>query len=621
MRESIDLTLFNVGLISNPDQQDIPNEAQAEGSYNLDVEALGKLKGIPKQTSVSIYGLDGVVHGWIERNTGEWDLVYSTGSRTKIITDFYGTQAESILAGMSAIGADSIIPNNQEVHVGTGKTTDAAWIGYIEYGQFGDSAPGFTVTTTKLRPVQRTNYGDAYNVSITASASAVDGVLDAATSATGNPHSQLMSYEYALSYTYDGYQESPIRSAGGSIYTGGNEYDKINLKVTIPTKTHISDRITSIQIWRRDKLVGTQTIPGEYRLIESVSIADWVSGTYRVLSGTDALIYIEDINAPGLTYEEYTGISEVIEDTYVKFGVGTVVNNMLFVTDVSHSKIPEEDSSHVIFRSKSYRYDMFDWVNDKLTMPTKPKAMKSHRGKLYVWDENNTYVINPTLLQIENVISGRGCSSQQSVIETDYGLFWANQNGVYWSTVTEELLQPTKDNLSEPIRTQYQTAALYQTPKLVYNSPRNQLLVHLGDSIYAYNTVEKRWDYYYNYKLVSQEDVCGCFTGKDGETYTVTDENLYKDFSDTDRKSWVFYSKEFILDDPSQDKKFYKIVIDSTGTLVNKYSLDGGSTWTTFTSGDINIERAKTIKIYITGDTDSIVDSISIIYRRLRGKR
>ena len=293
---------------------------------------------------------------------------------------------------------------------------------------------------------------------------------------------------------------------------------------------------------------------------------------------------------------------------------------MMFIAQAAYGTLTSQEAAHMIFRSKPYRYDTFDQTNDRLILPIIPKAMKSHRGELWVWDENRTFIIDPIKFQIIKSITGRGCASQQSLVETDYGLFWANKNGVYWSTQTEELIQPTKDNLTEPIKNQYQDAVGSYTPKLTYHSARNQLLVHLGGNIFAYNTVEKRWDYYPSYVSGT---ITGVFIGKDGETYTATSSlGIVKNFGSTITKSAIFISKEFTLDDPSQDKKFYKIIRDQVGAVTCQYSIDGGSTWVTASTENLGAIRAKTIMVKISIPTNSgSLDSLSILYRRLRGKR
>lgn len=671
-RELLQLRTFNVGLVSNPDQEDIPNEAQVSGSYNIDCESQGKLRGIYKQDEIHPYGMDGVVQGWIQRNTGIWDLIYSTGSRTKIIKNFYEDASgeainDSILTGMSGIGATAIISNNQEAHLGSGKDNPSAWVGYLTHGQFGGVAPTSLYITT-ANPAQP---GTSHSIVVDDTTAAADA------ESAAFPKGYM--YHYAFTFIYDGYQESPLNKSSVSTLFATQQVTadlaSINLTLTIAGYSGINKRITGIRIYRRERpffdssvytnykdfLDAVSKLPykfrpqrskgfkkgndfiendlryelgtlgdwGEFKTIKDIDInnEDWVTSELS----SNATYELSDSNVNvGPTYFSNVGIEEVaISETATVYGLdyelGTVVGSYLFVANASHPDFPGEDAAHTVFRSKPSRFDTFDVYNDFLVLPTAPKAMKSHRGKLYIWDENTTYIIDPNNFIVVEEIKGRGCSSQQSVVETDYGLFWANDNGVYWSTLTEELLQPTKDNLSDPIRTQYQAtmAATTRAPIVVYNSARNQLLVHTGDDIYAYNTVEKRWDFYSSYTLASIDEVCGAFIGKDGETYTVTDGAVYKDFADTsDRKQFVFISKEFTFDSPGQIKVIHGISVDYSGELTLYYSIDSGSTWVEFNSGILDSPiRIQTLMIKIAGTSTAVVDSVSIIFRRMIGIR
>lgn len=653
-RESIDLRLFNQGLVSNPDAEDIPNEAQTEGSYNLDVQTRGILKGIKAPTTDSFYGEDGILFGWIHRaDDNKWDLIYSDGTDLRAITDFYGSQSASVI--QSSLAAKIIIPNNQEVHIGCGKDVASKWVGYISHGQFSGSAPS-GLQIEDAQPDQPSGTQTISGVSGNTTVTEEDALFPLGT-----------MYEYKMSFIYDGYQESPLGGVAQTIQI--DDYmDYITISISIASASSLNPRITGAKIYRREKpffdsaiwtdysafldylaslkergvfladqfetggidnsariSAGTLGVYGQYSLIKDIDINDssWAGTTTKTFS-------FNDENKPGSSFYNNVGIDirEEYTITYygVDYGIAATSNNMLFVSEATHPRLPDSDASHTIFRSKPYRYDTFDWVEDRLTMPTSPTAMSSHRGKLYVWNENTTFVINPIAFSIEKAIDGRGCSSQQSLVETDYGLFWANKNGVYWSEVTTNLLKPVQDNLTESIQEQYQTAVASEIPKLVYNSARNQLLVHVGDDVFAYNIIERRWDYYEQYTISVSETVTGAFVGKDGETYTVTDGGLTTDFNQTSTKSWVFISKEFNLDSPSQLKKFYKLTADSSGSVVLEYSIDGGTTWRSPTSDKIidasgDFEHKESIMVKASGDVNSTVDSISILYRRMRGKR
>ena len=197
MNETLDLRHFNVGLYSNPDQQDIPDEAQTEGSYNLDSNLEGKLGGVyPSSLIHASYGMGGTKFGWIERNDGKWDLIYTNGTGLYAITDFYGTQALTTLS--ASHGANVIVPNNREVHIGRyGDELISAWVGYISHGQFRENAPtGLQMEEAEPAPPT------AHSISALTQHTAADD--EDAKFLKGN------MYEYRLSLVYDGYQESPL---------------------------------------------------------------------------------------------------------------------------------------------------------------------------------------------------------------------------------------------------------------------------------------------------------------------------------------------------------------------------------------------------------------------------
>ena len=85
----------------------------------------------------------------------------------------------------------------------------------------------------------------------------------------------------------------------------------------------------------------------------------------------------------------------------------------------------------MVFRSKPGKFSIFDYANDFLTLKSKPIAMANYNGRLYVFDNNNTYRVNPQNLTIEDTYEGIGCSGKDSVIVTEYGMFFADKTGAY----------------------------------------------------------------------------------------------------------------------------------------------------------------------------------------------
>ena len=85
---------------------------------------------------------------------------------------------------------------------------------------------------------------------------------------------------------------------------------------------------------------------------------------------------------------------------------------------------------------------MINPLNAPRTIPT---AIAGYEGKLIVWDEQKTLIINPESLEIEDVLHGVGCVSHATWEATDFGLFWADANYAY------RLYQGQLTTISKPI--------------------------------------------------------------------------------------------------------------------------------------------------------------------------
>lgn len=118
-KEPLSLEKFNLGLITAIDPQDIPKDA-CSYSENLDGNVTGRLQGILanslKSSSVGISAVG--INGWLRRQTGEHDLIYTDNTNIKAILDFYGTPSDSTL--ISSKVPTSMVALNQSMHMGTG---------------------------------------------------------------------------------------------------------------------------------------------------------------------------------------------------------------------------------------------------------------------------------------------------------------------------------------------------------------------------------------------------------------------------------------------------------------------------------------------------------------------
>ena len=157
-KQIIELNNFNVGTVTTPDVRDIPVESAA---YSLNLDSVvedGLLRGVPadalKETDdgTSSTAMIATTTSTIQRNSSTRDVVYydSTNNKLNMIKDFEGTTDtidtyEGSVSSAIVSGSDEVClqTNNREVHAGTGSaSTDIPkWLGWIDFGQFGGSAP------------------------------------------------------------------------------------------------------------------------------------------------------------------------------------------------------------------------------------------------------------------------------------------------------------------------------------------------------------------------------------------------------------------------------------------------------------------------------------------------
>lgn len=149
-RESIDVPLFNRGIVTSPDLDDIPDEAAA---YSLDVENNaddGKLLGRSGDTLSSLLA-GGMIDGErIQRTDGKEDLIFHSTDvllpstdYLKSVLDIYGTPTMGPFIELPANISVTMAKHNQEVHVGLGgeELLRPRWVGYTQSSQFGAKAP------------------------------------------------------------------------------------------------------------------------------------------------------------------------------------------------------------------------------------------------------------------------------------------------------------------------------------------------------------------------------------------------------------------------------------------------------------------------------------------------
>ena len=624
---------FTKGTICNPDIEDISDEA-ASDSLNLDANNEdGKLKGVPISGTAKVItsgdGADIRLGEFIENGT-QFDLVYHDSNENKIkaITDFYGTLTASDLVASNVSDNTVIVPNNREVHIGTGygSANVPKWVGLIGYGQFGGAVPSGL---------------QAENAGITASSLGIN----LAVGITKYEHSTVATdafqageiFAVAFSFVYDNYQETPLTystpgvlSRSGFSITSGNSSETIDYSIKIANFATMSKRINAVKVYRARATART-SIPPLYDAIEPFHLVDTIdiTGSGWTTDGTSKIKTYSDTGTLGNSYEQETGIPDTLETTIMNYSLACKGNGFFFTSKGYLADIP--DAIQCVFRSKEKRFDMFNWTTDILRLPRIPTAMVFYLGRVFAFDVNHVYIINAEGLYIEDEFPGIGAIGQRSVWVTSQGLFCANEIGAWmfdgsWQEISNRIKESSVSGRS------WQTFSFDSLSEIIiaYEGRRGQVLfINQSSSnsfAWTYHIQKDRWDAL-SLGSIALTANSGIISGKNGETFLSNAVQMVELFAGATRENWEFISKDFTTEEPSQDRKHYflKTQEEGTGTLTKYYGIENVSPATVITSDEIKSGgawfKANSIRFKLTGTGTKEVNSMSLIYRDMVGVR
>tara|TARA_R110002012_G_scaffold61490_2_gene161232 strand:+ start:2798 stop:12904 length:10107 start_codon:yes stop_codon:yes gene_type:complete len=471
---------------------------------------------------------------------------------------------------------------------------------------------------------------------------------------TGTPNfTSNEEYSYKISYVYDGYQEGPLSSSSFKPTeipsdTTYSDYE-VSLSIVSPSK-----RLTSVCVYRKNNIYDL------YRLVSEIE----TDGKWTKIED-EYSIKIKDNGSLGATFESRAGYSEVLENPFAQYGIATTSNGYHFVGDCSHPNI--KDASHMIFRSLPGQFDLFNWANDFITLPSKPTALANFGGRLYAFDETNTYKINPQTLRIEDTYEGSGCVGMESLLITEFGMFYCDRHNAYLHKGSDPqvISQSIKTgggtdisafNISDLSWEKTAGNKSSMNPKIVFDNKRNAVLFFvekLPDALvgfsryycWAFSLLRQRWDLW---EVSTGDDGGGTFDKSrvlkpssiiktsSGKNF-ITQGNFIVDYlGGSESRPWQFLSKKITVGHQSQKKNWKNIrmignddnVISSTGQIKGSMSIavDGNvveSSDKTFTKtspdSKVTIKGAyksgRYIQFLVTKMANKL-DGIGIIFRR-----
>ena len=479
---------------------------------------------------------------------------------------------------------------------------------------------------------------------------ALNTTIDGDLNVTANDHF------YATSFTYDGYQESPLTP--WEIVTGlSSTSTSLDVVISLYTGT-FNKRITHLNLYRSSSTGASVTPTGFFRLIKSISLkAGWLATDTNTTNPDWGDYHTKTIVDTGVSYASYesrTGISEAILKTIPNYGLSTKVNNFLFIADCSHIDI--DNAANYIFKSRPFSFDQFNWARDYLLLPTTPVALATFNGRVYAFSESNIYVINPDGMYIEDTLEGMGCLHQNAVKATDIGMCFMDKNSVYFhdgrqvKDIGARIRSAHQYEYARANFTSLETLGIFDTGfdtsgKLAYTGEivmsydafRKAFYIHFTTKIWItsayyyiafaniYTVPKDRWDVWVRQHASGGDSnltVYGSTNGKNGEVLTSDNESgliqPFDPFSSTRVADITWFSKKFTMGDDTVDKKFYKyeaLSADSTPSLAVNTLEDDTNAYTTLTTA----RQGRHIQLKLTtNDTTATIDALRVVYRKLR---
>lgn len=291
------------------------------------------------------------------------------------------------------------------------------------------------------------------------------------------------TYWYAFSFIYDEYQESPL-----SDYVSASADDGFGfiVRLNIP-KTNVNRRVSHVNIYRAGgNYYGRQEF---FRIVDSIPLFETIpDGT--IAGQAVWKIEYNDRKAEfelGPTFEANAGLYETMNDAIANYSLSHMGEDHLFISDFYH---PHIDGQALLLRSNPHQFSSFNWELNVARLSSTPVALSSYGGRLFAFDRQRCYVIDPVNMIVENEFDGIGVLSKDAVVSTPAGIFVAGINGFY--QITQAGITPLSDRIH--LHDQAIVSAFSTTPGVdTKNALRDYryLAANGSNHLLAYNLSQK----------------------------------------------------------------------------------------------------------------------------------
>ena len=469
-------------------------------------------------------------------------------------------------------------------------------------------------------------------------------IVPTATASTDGAFLSTKKYFYAVSFVYDGYQESPLTS---KVQITPGSASNMDIEIHLRKLSVFPKRVSHVNLYRGESADTTSGEPdGFMRLVRSFPVtAEWTSAADDYWEEDSSDVYrkrvYSDNQSLGASYDAINGMSETIDQSIVNYALSTTHMGHHVVAKCYHKDLP--NAERYVFKSKPNKFDQFNWTTDFVRLPTIPTAIASFKGRVYAWGSNHTYVINMDGMYVEDVYEGIGCIGHQAFKVTDAGMCFADETNIYLhdgrqAQAISELIKggdavPRPTNLAGSSVTSLDVSweakastggANKAAICVEFDSKRSSFLIfwsHADSSdpsrayCWAYNLPRKRWDLWSVTTSSTSSYVRTTFQDSKGNIYYSDGTNCYKFLGGSTRKRYEYMTKLLSMQQHTQPKKFHgwelRYKRSTTSEAAAKYplvywSLQNGTVWTHGThAGDFgetsNTQNSNTTYTHMQG--------------------
>jgi hypothetical protein len=320
-------------------------------------------------------------------------------------------------------------------------------------------------------------------------------------------------------------------------------------------------------VYRAENTASNATSPvSVYRLVKNISLGSgWAeSGSYGMTQT------ISDNGFKGASFEAESELPESLTATLPHYAVSTQLNNQHYIGKCHHEGYVDDASSY-IFVSKVGKFDVFDWVTDFIKLPTIPTALVSFAGRVFAFDQSNTYRIRGgNDLYIEDIFEGVGCLNDDAIVSTDFGLFFADDNNIYQHN--GQSAEPIGEAIVRGSTYAWQNRDKTYHTRAMYDAERRSVYFTFksGNNYYAWawNIPRKRWDML-SFTDTESTTIPKGFYIKNDNTLNISNGNGIVPFLQGNTKRiWTWVSKDLTMGNDTQQKNI-KTLLSPTRIKIN----------------------------------------------------